>query len=119
VQVEFHFDVQHWGMEWVLLWLGLSVVIGIAAAARGRSGFGYLMLAVVASPLISGVLLALLPARNAHEDATDQCPECAERVHWQALKCKHCGVDLRPYRQAAQQAYNERMAAKKAGNRSG
>jgi hypothetical protein len=43
------------------LWLVLCVVIGAAAAGRGRSGFGYFVLSFLLSPLIGGLVLLLLP----------------------------------------------------------
>ncbi len=48
-------------MEWVLLYLGLAVVVGVAANTRGRSGFGWFLLALLISPLISGLLVLALP----------------------------------------------------------
>jgi len=44
-----------------LLWFVLAFVIGVAAERRGRSGFGWFLLAVLLSPLIAGILLAVLP----------------------------------------------------------
>jgi hypothetical protein len=45
----------------VILWLVLPAVIGAVAGARGRSGFGWFLLAVLVSPLIAGLILAVLP----------------------------------------------------------
>jgi hypothetical protein len=44
-------------MEWLLLWLGLAIAAGVIAGAKGRSGFGYFILALLL-PLI-GVLIAM------------------------------------------------------------
>ncbi|MGH6875935.1 MAG: hypothetical protein ACREHV_01010 [Rhizomicrobium sp.] len=44
-----------------LIWLVLAIVVGGAASGRGRSGFGWFLLAVLISPLIAGVLIAVLP----------------------------------------------------------
>jgi hypothetical protein len=43
-----------------ILWFVLAFVIGVVAERRGRSGFGWL-LAILLSPLIAGILLAVLP----------------------------------------------------------
>jgi hypothetical protein len=48
-------------MGLVLLWVGLAIVVGVAANTRGRSGFGWFLLAVLISPLISGLLVLALP----------------------------------------------------------
>jgi hypothetical protein len=45
----------------------LAVVVGSAAGGRGRSGIGWLLLALIFSPLIAGLLLAILPDLRTHE----------------------------------------------------
>jgi hypothetical protein len=49
------------------LWIIFAIVVGVTAGARGRSSFGWLLLAIFISPLIAGLLLAILlisgPAR--------------------------------------------------------
>jgi hypothetical protein len=51
----------------IIIWLVLAIVIGIAAARRGRSGLGWLVASVLLSPLIAAILLALLPDRRYEE----------------------------------------------------
>jgi hypothetical protein len=48
-------------MFWLIIWLVLAVVVGVAANSRGRNGFGWFVLGIVISPLIAGLLLAILP----------------------------------------------------------
>jgi len=48
-------------MVLVTLWLLFAILIGVAAKARGRFGIGWFLLAILLSPLIAGVILALLP----------------------------------------------------------
>ena len=48
-------------MVLVVLWLLFAILIGVAAKARGRFGIGWFLLAILLSPLIAGVILALLP----------------------------------------------------------
>jgi hypothetical protein len=45
----------------VALWCVIAVAIGAVANLRGRWGFGWFLLAVCLSPLIAGILLAVLP----------------------------------------------------------
>ena len=51
----------------IIIWLALAIVIGIAAARRGRSGLGWLVASLILSPLIAAILLALLPDRRYEE----------------------------------------------------
>ncbi len=43
------------------LWLGLAIIVGVAANTRGRDGFGWFALAVIISPLLAGLLVLALP----------------------------------------------------------
>lgn len=51
-----------------LVWLALSICIGIIASGRGRSGFGWFLIAVIISPLISLVLLLVMKNLRAEEE---------------------------------------------------
>jgi hypothetical protein len=44
-----------------VIWLIFAIVVAAAANGRGRAGFGWFILAVVISPLLAGLLLAILP----------------------------------------------------------
>ena len=47
------------------VWLSLACLVGGAAAARGRSGFGWALLAVLISPLFAILLLIAFPRLDA------------------------------------------------------
>lgn len=90
-------------MDILLLWFIFAVIVGVAASSRGRSGFGWFVLAIVISPLIAGLLMALMPSLTASADAERptpsthvKCPDCAELVRKEARVCKHCGCRLIP-----------------------
>jgi hypothetical protein len=51
----------------IIIWFVLAVVIGVAAARRGRSGLGWLIASLLLSPLVAAILLALLPDRRYEE----------------------------------------------------
>jgi hypothetical protein len=90
----------------LFIWLGLAIVVGIAAAHRGRSGTGWLLLAVVISPLIAGLLVLALPDPNKERQQREfsrKCPLCAELVRREAIVCKHCGRDLPAYHRDEEQ----------------
>jgi hypothetical protein len=86
-------------LGWLVL-LGLAIVVGIAASVRGRNGVGWFFLAVVITPLIAGLLVLVLPDAN----YSRKCPFCAELVRREAVVCKHCGRDLPPDRDIADEA---------------
>jgi hypothetical protein len=48
-------------VELFLIWLGLAIVVGVAASYRGRNGVGWFFLAVVITPLIAGLLVLVAP----------------------------------------------------------
>jgi hypothetical protein len=55
------------GMELIFIWLtliALSIVVGVAANTRGRSGGGWFLLSMLISPLIAGLLVLALPSRR-------------------------------------------------------
>jgi hypothetical protein len=101
-------------MEMFLIWVILSIVIGVGAGSRGRSGVGWFFLSLITSPLIAGILLALMPSLaqvqsaasspaaplSAEADDLRKCPECAELIKREARKCKHCGSQVEPLQPA-------------------
>jgi hypothetical protein len=96
-------------LSW-LVWLGLAIVVGVAASHRGRNGVGWFFLAVVITPLIAGLLVLVLPDANIERQQQEiqlnsrKCPFCAELVRREAIVCKHCGRDLPPDRDIADEA---------------
>jgi ribosomal protein L32 len=88
-----------------LFWFVFSIGVGVLAANKGRSGFGWFLLSMLISPLL-GLLFAAVAkdlAREKREAAQQpgptthvKCAKCAEWVLPEATVCKHCGSALAP-----------------------
>jgi hypothetical protein len=88
----------------IIFWLILSVVIGVVASNRGRSGIGWFFLSMLISPVLA--LLFLIACRDLRmeaqfqkaspqiNDATKVCPRCAETIKQAAKVCRFCGVEF-------------------------
>jgi hypothetical protein len=89
-------------MTIILAWVLLAIVVGIAANSRGRSGAAWFFLAVIVSPLISGLLVLALPNRKPEQEreaelwVSRKCPHCAEWIKREATICRHCHSAVEP-----------------------
>jgi len=43
----------------VIIWLGVSILVGALASGKGRSGFGWFILSVLLSPIIGAIALVI------------------------------------------------------------
>jgi len=85
----------------IILWLAFSVVAGVLAHNKGRSGAGFFFLALLLSPII-GILAAAVVSpdatragdRAARSGRGRVCPHCAEVVKPAARVCRYCGNNL-------------------------
>lgn len=78
----------------IIVWLALAIVIGSIASGRGRSGFGWFLLALLVSPLLAAVLLLLVGPGKGTGGALI-CSACGGHVSPQFSVCRHCGRDLK------------------------
>lgn len=46
------------GLGFFIIWIGLSILVGSYANSRGRSYFGYTVLAIITSPLLGFIIVA-------------------------------------------------------------
>ncbi len=89
-------------MELILIYFVFSVVVGAVASGRGRSGFGWFLLALIISPIISIIIVLILPSalpgdiqrQQVQAEPQKRCPYCAELINAQAIKCRHCGSSI-------------------------
>lgn len=90
-------------MEIFLGWFIFSIIVGVAASHRGRSGFGWFILATFISPILALILVLVLPNLAPTEaggritpETHHRCPECKELIRRDASKCRYCGTKLEP-----------------------
>ena len=76
-------------MGFVLAWLVFSVLAGVFASKRERSGFGFFLVALLLSPVVAFVWAAVSPGGK-------ECPNCGERIKSRARVCKFCGREVEP-----------------------
>lgn len=88
-------------MELFIGWVAFSVAVAVWAGKKGRSAGGWFFAALLASPILAAVFLAL--ADDLTPEAQEKryshlthvrCPDCRELVRKDARKCKHCGTTL-------------------------
>jgi hypothetical protein len=48
-------------MEFVFIYVVLTIAVGVTASSRGRSGVRWALLALVISPLIAVLIVAFIP----------------------------------------------------------
>ena len=91
-------DVQMDPLTWFIIWVVLSVLVGMWNQNPGNSFWMGLILAVLLSPIIGGIVVAVTkPNKEAMEKRElasgkmKKCPACAELIRADATKCRHCG----------------------------
>jgi hypothetical protein len=86
---------------WVVVWIVLSILIGVMWSGKGRSFAGGLFLSLLLSPLVGFIAGLVIKTDIASVESSainsgdfKKCPFCSELVKKEAVVCKHCGRDL-------------------------
>lgn len=91
-------------MDFIPIWLLLSVGVGFLAKSRYRSLGAWIAISVVASPLLAFIVLMVIDKGEPTDPVTGvrlsvnhvRCPDCRELIRRDASKCKHCGSLVAP-----------------------
>lgn len=102
-----------------IIYIPLTIAVGVMAASRNRLVIGYVLLCLVISPVIVLVILAVIGERNDMEEEfyrersrtnelanriqklekketeTKKCPLCDEKINQDAVFCQFCGGNVR------------------------
>lgn len=83
----------------IFFWLLFALVVGMVASSRGRSGFGWFILACLISPLLAGIILLVSANRRSQAERPNpsthvKCPDCKELILKNARVCRYCGCKL-------------------------
>jgi len=84
----------------IFLWVILSIIVGFVATQKNRSFPGFFFLSLIFSPILSLLVLIVLPVplvilHNSSQNKIQKCPSCAETIQFKAVKCKCCGSEIK------------------------
>ena len=76
---------------WILFWIFLSVLLGVYASSKKRSGLGWFFLSLIISPLIAFIIVLVA---GVPRGTLKKCPKCAEEINVEAQICRFCGYEF-------------------------
>lgn len=83
-------------MDFFIGWIVFSILVGVYADTKGRSGVGFILLSLILSPLF-GFIIALIvsPIKSnvVVRRELKECKYCEELIEKDDLFCKYCGKE--------------------------
>ncbi len=78
-------------MIFFIFWILFSILVGVFASSKKRSGVGWFFLSLILSPLIAFLIVLIAgPASG----SVKKCPKCAEEVKVEAQVCRFCNYEF-------------------------
>jgi len=78
-------------MEIFIIWIIFSVLVGVYASAKKRSGVGWFFVSLILSPLIGFLIIFSIGLPGGQ---VKKCPKCAEQVKSEAKVCRFCSYEF-------------------------
>ena len=73
-----------------------AVFVARSAVTKNRNWFAFFWLSVIATSLVTSLVVAALPTSEEHLPGRRKCPRCAEYVRREATVCRYCQGELEP-----------------------
>jgi hypothetical protein len=67
-----------------------AVFVARAAVTKGKSWFTFFWLSLIATSLVTGLVIAALPTPPQFLPDNRKCPHCTEYIKREATKCRYC-----------------------------